>query len=405
MRMIKLGIIALMMLGLTACGDPKPKVTELTKAQIQADVVAHLNEVYSEATVEDFAVASDSELRETKTVIGTMSLKTPISSLTGNYTNVYKLVGETWTLESSLFTPKIYTWIDPATWPDQARVEADLKNAVLKHPIEQIEKVEYTFNHSNNSALSCQIDLTYRSAIGTVTTQLASGYAFVDQAWTFGLGQEISTTITDFKQRPLEEDMLTWSIMTFHGGDSDTGITEADSHLISSDFDAKTGTLLNTYHLDKWILSHMRYVADITVIGWYDTEVGWMIETQDVVLSKTLDLNMKEQFVWESMNAAESVYTKGDTLELDLTGSMTITTPTETEWTLNVSGTVKVNGVSHDLTFRKTTYFEANYYALELSYGPGPKDKFILCYWWHERYNEFDWYILSPDQSEAYLVP
>jgi len=403
MKLIKIGIIALLVLGLSACGDSKPAVIELTETQIQADVIAHLSDVYSEVTVEDFAVASNTELRETKTVIGTMSLKTPISSLTGNYTNVYELVGKTWTLESSLFTPKLYTWIDPSTWPDQARVEADLMKSTLKFPIEKIEKLEYTLNDNENSALETLITVTYRSSIGTVTSQLESGYVFMDQVWTFGLGLETSISIKDFTQQPDPADMLEWSIMPFVGGDAGVGIATTDSHLVSSNFDDQTGTLVNVYHVDKWVSSRLHYKADTTVKGIYDIYNGWDITVENSVVTKTLDLNVKERFVWETVDSNDTMFALGQTVDLNLSGSMSITTPKESLWDLNVSGTVKINGVTYTLIFDQPDPLNIYDNGLVMRYGPGAKEYFILYHAWLEDKNKKDWILLTPYQSEALI--
>lgn len=414
MKMMKLGFMALLVLGLAACSGQKPEVTELTKDQIQSDVVSQLSEAYAGASIEDFAVASNTELKTIKTVLGTMTVKTAVSSLNGEYINTYELVDQAWVLKSTLFTPKTYTWVDPSTYPDQARLEEDLKKLDLTYPIDQIEKIEYTivqgFDYTTNKAsesnIVFQITITYRSSIGTVTSQIDLGYLFLEQVWTSGKGNVMSTSITDFTQRPDPQDMLEWSVMPFNEGDSNIQFRPDESHLTSSSFDEKIGILTEKYHIDKWVFSHLRYEADITVIGLYNLELGdWEITCQYVDLKQTLDMNIKERFVWETMSSSESVYTKGESIDLDLVGSMTIKTPAEMTWTLDVSGTLRINGVLKTFSAKPIQLAMVEDRAVEVSYGPGSKDKFILCYSWNEKAKEVNWILLSPDQSEAYLVP
>lgn len=393
----------LLALCLVACSAPKETLPELTDAQIQTDVASQLSGQFGTFSVTSFAVASKSAHNQSLTAIGTLAIESETYAVNGNFTIVYVLKDNAWVVKSNTFSQQNYSRIDESLWPDRARLEEDLMKAQLNLPIEQINSMAYQISKIPGSALKVTIDLIYRSSIATVTSQIDAIYKYENQAWIFVIITPTVVSLTDFTQRPLEEDLHSWSLSVFFQGDSNIPVTLDDLVLTSSNFNKKTGIMRNVYHLDKWIFDHLHYKTDVIVVGSYDLDYGWTITNEQVDLTKTLDLNVKEHFVWETIQSTETTYEKAQTIDLDLSGSMTITSPKETLWKHNVSGTAKINGVTYPLTFEQPDPLFACDDALVLRYGSGPKEYLILYYTWIERDNKTDWLIMSPDESEALI--
>jgi hypothetical protein len=156
--------------------------------------------------------------------------------------------------------------------------------------------------------------------------------------------------------------------------------------------------------VDKQIDSNLRYIADTVVTGTYVYEVGWVIETAGYTLEKIMDLSGSYHMVWDLIKENETVFVKGESIDLDLNGTLKVLYKDNKESrTLSASGTLVLNGETKTIELSVADASKYGSQAVQLKYGTDSNDMVILSYEWSDIYNGNGWVLKSTNLSEAYI--
>jgi hypothetical protein len=138
-----------------------------------------------------------------------------------------------------------------------------------------------------------------------------------------------------------------------------------------------------------------------------DIEQGWVYEITEGELDKRFTVTGNYHMVWDSVSDNENQVSKGDTVDLDLSGwfaSVVLYSAHEEETVSTITGSITLNGVKHQITSVENGMDPVyKNFRVALRYGTEDNEVLYFCYGPIETNGAATYYVLTEKLSYAFI--
>ena len=404
MKIIKLGIV--LWSGFILVGCTPTKVGELTDATIQED--AHSCTKFDDKieSIQEFKISSDTTQDKTRVIIGKLTAVTTQVTITGYFKLTYEVIGNQWTIKFGSFDPIRYTDIDPSLTPNDDQIRNDLEHLTnLPSDLIRIDTITYTLEYPTNIDLIVRAKVSMTTEKGKISATVVLTYYFQDFQWNLGTNSVTLDSITDITLLPDEQDILDLAGSIFP---DPKGIIYGDPfQVVSSKLDKEKGIVVSVIHIDSGSNHPVRITGDITITGTMDIEQGWVYEITEGTMSKAFTATGNYHMVWDTVSADENQVSKGDSVDLVLSGrsaSVVVFTEDVDEIISTITGTITLKGVKYQIIGYEPGMDPVyGNYQVGLRYGTEDNEILYFCYGPIEDNGLPTYYVLTGELSYAFI--
>jgi len=403
MKIIKLGIV--LWIGIILVGCTPTKVAELSEATIQEDAQTCTEFDDKIESIQEFKISSDTTQDKTRVIMGKLTAVTTQVTITGYFKLTYEVIGNQWTFKFGSFDPFAYTDIDPALTPDDAKIRNDLEHlSTMPKDLISVNSITYTLEYPTKIDLIVRANVSMTTEKGKIGATVVLTYYFQDFQWNLGTNSVTLDSITDITLLPNVQDMLAF---TDRIKEPESVISGEVYHVVSTKLDLVKGLVITKIHADSGSDRPVWIYGDFTVTGTMDIEQGWVYEITAGTLNKRFTATGNYHMVWDSISADENQVSKGDMVDLDLSGwftSVVLFSAHDEETVSTITGSVTLNGVKHQITSVENGIDPVyKNFRVALRYGTEDDEVLYFCYGPIENNGAATYYVLHDKLSSAFI--
>lgn len=405
MKIIKLGIIIVLMSGLVACSTLFGP-SDLKDSVIEADILSMSG--FPQGTL----VSKDLDKEKNNTVMvisGTVSIETTNATMHVSVHLSYAYSESIWKPGFKNFTIESYSDIKVNPEPGDVRIRHGIESLpdFVNDPSVK-DKIVYTVTKDPESVWTVKGQLDW----STTNCEVSGGYTLI---YTYN-GSSWDLTSTDVEvsktnkitQQPdfatiyqqVEQAYETWY-------DNTALPQEMDSIVLTSDLVAGTASFTSKYTLKA---GPMMAKATVTVNGTFEYGAGWVFTMGARSFDTTIDYTGFYNLSWDILET-EPFYLDNEEMKLKMSGQIHFLG--SSIWSVD---TVVSNTIQAVVYFRGKTYTvsdvhpEADTYPtlILIEYGSGAKERVYLAYgqesYYDWTYMGFRFYGVSADESHAVIT-
>jgi len=393
MKHLKLGIILVLIIGLSACSKQIP---ELTDEFIRSQLNSYL-EIYDYTSIENFTYEI-SKTSETKiNAVGEVDMTNQLGKLTGDITLGFIYNENKWVLVNKYFT------VTNATLNQDSRIRNDAFSQVLNYTDAQFKDISYTLSKYEINKWEVTGEIIVETSLGTQIGTFTLGYKHVGTTWELYNNSYKMTVIVDSSPEPTAEKAFSrFQESFFSSNDLFIEYDQMTSIEKTIDLANGTGTFIFKYTLTNE-LKTTNFTVTITALH---QEEGWVYTLASRPYEEVLDYEGTYTLNWDILET-ETFYKDKEAMIIKLTGQIKISGSRYYYDSVvdqnNVEATVIFRGVETKVT--PTLINDGSNSCITMKYGTNEKETVTLCY------NEEDYkggqmmapifYGVSFDQSHA----
>ena len=393
MKHLKLGIILVLIIGLSACSKQIP---ELTDEFIRSQLNSYL-EIYDYTSIENFTYEI-SKTSETKiNAVGEVDMTNQLGKLTGDITLGFIYNENKWVLVNKYFT------VTNATLNQDSRIRNDAFSQVLNYTDAQFKDISYTLSKYEINKWEVTGEIIVETSLGTQIGTFTLGYKHVGTTWELYNNSYKMTVIVDSSPEPTAEKAFSrFQESFFSSNDLFIEYHQMTSIEKTIDLANGTGTFIFKYTLTNE-LKTTNFTVTITALH---QEEGWVYTLASRPYEEVLDYEGTYTLNWDILET-ETFYKDKEAMIIKLTGQIKISGSRYYYDSVvdqnNVEATVIFRGVETKVA--PTLINDGSNSCITMKYGTNEKETVTLCY------NEEDYkggqmmapifYGVSFDQSHA----
>jgi hypothetical protein len=405
MKIFKLGIIILVMLGLGACstlfGPPA-----LKDSVIEADILTMSGFPQGTVISKDLNKEKNASMM---VITGTVAIETTNATMHISVHLSYAYSDSAWKPGFKNFTIESYSDIKANPEPGDARIRHDIESLpdFVSDPSVK-DKIVYTVTKDPESTWTVKGQLDWSTDSCDVSGGYTLVYVYNGTSWDLTSNNVEVTSINKINHQPVfttiyqqvEQAYETWY-------DNYVLPQEMDSTVLTSDLVAGTASFTSKYTLKD---GPMLAKATVTVNGIFEYGAGWVFTIGTKSFDTTIDYTGFYTLTWDILDT-ETFYKNNEVMTLKVTGQIHFLG--SSIWG---SESIISNSIQAVVNFRgKTITVEdvhpdpiGTYPTLILiEFGSGPKERVYLAYG-QESYRDwgymgFRFYGISADESHAVI--
>ena len=405
MKIFKLGIIILVMLGLGACsslfGPP-----DLKDSVIEADIIAMKdipqgNIVSSQLKKEK----SDSVL----IVSGTVAIETDYATTHISVRMSYAYSESVWKAGFNSFEIVSYSDIKINPEPEDTRIRHDIEvlpDFINDHTVK--DRIIYTVTKDPESVWTVKGQMDWSTENCEVSGEYTLIYTYNGTAWNLTSRNVEVSKINKITQQPVFETIYQQVELAYETWyDGSVFPDEMDSTVMTSDLVAGTASFTSKYTLKD---GPMMTKATVTVNGTFEYGAGWVFTIGTRAYDTTIDYTGIYNLTWDILET-EPFYKDNEEMKLKVNGQIHFTGSS-----IYSVDTVLSNTIQAVVYFRGKTYTVSDVHSdpidryptlLLIEYGSGAKERVYLAYgqesYYEWTYMGFRFYGISADESHAVI--
>ncbi len=403
MKIIKLGIIVLAMLGLGACstlfGPPA-----LSDSVIEADILSMTN--FPQGSI--VAKALNKDMNASVIVVtGTVAIETAnaITHVTVRLSYVYS--ESKWNPGFNTFKIDYYSDIKVNPEPTDLRIRQDIAALpdFTQDPAVK-DKIVYSVTKDPESVWTVKGQLDWSTDWCDVSGGYTLIYTYNGTSWDMTSSNVEVSSINTIKQQPDFWSAYQQTFLAYETWYDSTAFPEnMDSTVLTSDLIAGTASFTSKYTLKD---GPMMTKAIVTINGTFEYGDGWVFTAGTKSFDTTIDYTGFYNLTWDVLDT-ETYYLDKEAMKLKLSGKIHFLG--SSIWSVD---TVVSNTIQAVVYFRGKTYTVNDVHAdpidryptlMLIEFGSGAKERVYLAYG-QESYYDWTWmgfrfYGVSADESHA----
>ena len=406
MRIIKLGIIIIIMMGLWACsslfGPPS-----LSDSVIEADILSMSG--FPQGNIISKSLTKEKN-DKVLVITGDVAIETANATMHVEVHLSYAYSQSKWMPGYKNFSIDSYTDIKVNPEPTEARIREDIQNLPdFAKDLSVKDRLDYTLTKDKESVITVSGQLDWSTDLCDAKGSYTVVYTYNGSDWDLTSSEVKVSSIVAIKQRPdfdLAYQQLFQEYETWY--DNFEEPSEMDSTTLSVDMKAGTASFTSKYTLKN---GPMEAKAIVTINGSFEYGTGWVFTPGTKSFDTTIDYTGTYHLTWDILDT-ETFYTMNEPMTLTLTGKIHFLG--KSAWDVS---SIVTNDIKAVVNFRSKTYTvtsvkpdPANTYPslVLIAYGSGAKERVYLAYG-QESYRDwaymgFRFYGVSADESHAVIV-